>query len=761
MKFIKQGCTEINIKKRYPATYFRRRFYVKTTIVRASLKMTALGIYEPYINGTMITDMLLLPGFTNYDRRLQYQEFNVTKFIRTGENIIGVIVGDGWYRGNIGAFNSTYSFGKELKLAASLCITYTDGTTEIVDADECWEWSSEGPLRENDLKTLERYEAVRDCEWCKPDGQSAWSWTACAVSRYTGRLVPSTAEPVMEHEAFKPEVIRTPDGSTVLDFKQNLAGHVWFRVTGKAGHFVALTMGETLDTEGNFTLQNLQGKQKPGSALYVGQRLEYILKDGSQEYKSKFLISGYRYVKLENWPETVHPDNFRSIAIYSTLTVTGRFRCSNEKINRLVENVQWSQRSNFVDIPTDCPQRERAGWAGDINVYLETANYFTNTKKFIEKWMVDFVQAQKKDGSLPYIIPEVPALGNSHSSAGWSDAITTVGLMQYLFYDDKKIIADTYEAAKAYVEFNRKRAGKRHIFHILKRGKHYSYILDTGFHYGEWLEPGSSNIRGSLKAMIFPDSEVATAWFYYSAKNVAQMAALLNKPEDAKTYAQLAEKIKSAYQMEFVPKGKISSKRQCKYVRPIYMELLNKEEAINNAEQLNRMCIQNNYRIGTGFLTTYQILNVLTDYGYVDTAYYMLENEQCPGWLYEVNCKATTIWEGWDAITKNPDKIASLSQNHYSPGAAISWLFSRCAGIRPKTPGFQKVIIRPHVGGSLTWAEAEYHSIHGKIRSCWKLDNSRFILDVEISDNIDATIILPDQSVYEHAKTGKYSCCLK
>lgn len=759
--FIEPELSRINRKKKYPASYVRKEFQITKPINSAVMFTTALGVYELHFNGEQVGQELLSPGFTNYDRRLQYQEHDITTKIRMGKNIIGCLLGDGWYRGNVGAFNKKYVFGEKIKFACTLVLLYEDGTREHFCTDKSWRATQHGPLRENDLKIVELYDARKELHgWMEPgyDDSDKNGWHHCQEVGYNGELCQAIGEKVIEKERFQGTVIQTPNGESVLDFGQNISGHVEFAVKGSAGHEVSLVMGEALDEQGNFTLKNLQGEGKSAEVMPVGQRLNYILKQGEQSYKSKFLISGYRYVQLNNWPEKVKAENFTSIAVYSDLCETGDFTCSHPLINKFVKNVRWSQKSNFVDIPTDCPQRERAGWAGDINVFIETANYLTDTRKFISKWMKDFVGAQEKNGALPYIIPEVPAIGAGKSSAGWSDAIAEVPLAQYLFYGEIEEITAAYETVKRFVNYNRGRARRRHLFHIYRIEPYFNYILDTGFHYGEWLEPGGSNIKDALKAMIIPDAEVATAWFYYTTKNLVTMAELLGNEADKEEYSALATKIRDAYRREFLKSGNVLSHRQCRYVRPLYMGLTEKSENQDIAKRLNDLCIANQYKIGTGFLTTYKILHVLSDYGYVDTAYKMLENEECPGWLYEIKQGATTVWEGWDAFKDG--KLNPLSLNHYAPGAIVSWLFSHCAGIKSVEPGFKKIEIRPLPGGSLSYAKAEFNSIKGKIVSDWRIEGQRFYLSIIVPEGTEAKVILPDGAEYENAKSGTYECAI-
>ena len=585
------------------------------------------------------------------------------------------------------------------------------------------------------------------------EADPAQAWHPSEEFSYEGELIAHEGPPVREIETFTPEVVITPDGATVLDFKQNLAGHVWFRVKGRAGQKVSMKMGECLDENGNFTTKNLEGDDgKASEKLALGQILTYTLKEGTQEYKSEFLISGYRYVKLTNWPETVEPENFASIAVYSDNEKTGTFTCSNEKIDQFVKNSQWSWRSNSVEIPTDCPTRERAGWTGDINVFSETANYYCNADAFLKKFLNDMVTLQTKEGSLPYIAPEVPILPGkmnhfAYSSAGWSDALVNIPFILYDFYGDPEVFSTYYEAAKKFIDYD--------IGRSLKGRK--KYLLDNGFHWGEWLEPGSVMAKDAFHAMFKPDAEVATAWLYRSTVQVADMAAMLGKTEDEEHYRAEAEKLKEAYRKEFLKDGMVHSDRQCRYVRPVISGLVSEEEAAKIVAELNNKVKAGGYKIGTGFLTTWKVLQTLTDFGYVDTAYKLMENEECPGWLFEVNKGATTTWENWLGIDENGKPENSL--NHYAPGAAAAWLFSHVAGIRPAEPGFKKIRIRPIPGGTLTHAEATYRSIRGPITSAWKIEDGLFKLHVEIPEGVSAEVVLPDGTVFEQtAAAADYSC---
>ena len=739
-------------KEEKPASYIRKEFEVSDPINKATIVLTALGVYKAFINGKELDRQYLLPGFTNYHKRLQYQEYNITNFLKPGKNVIAVILADGWYRGAIGIFNTRNFYGEKIKLAAKLTIQ-SKKQTQIIQTDSSWKATQSGPLAKSDLKTLEVYDARKEMkDWKKP-GFDDSNWHNCKDSVYSGNLISHEGEKILEHESFSPKVIQAPNDEMILDFGQNLSGHVAFKVNGKKGHQVELVMGETLDENGNFTQKNLD--PQGGKSGKLGQKLIYILKDGTQKYRSQFLVSGFRYVKVVNWPEEIKPTNFRSIAIYSDLPKLGQFKCSNPKINQLVSNIKWAQKSNFLDIPTDCPTRERTGWTGDINVFCQSADYLTDTRKFLNKWFGDFISLQTDKGSLPYVVPEGIKTKIPYSSAGWSDALVNIPVVQYQFFGDISTIKKVYPTAQKYVGFLKKRASHKHSLTIHKKQRS-KYIIDTGFQWGEWLEPGHVMSHDLAKGAFHPDAEVATAWFYYSVKRLAQMSSLLGKGKEYDTYINLASKIKTAYRKAFLNHGKVNSKRQAPYIRPVYMGLVNKNEAQHNISVLNQKCIENGYKIGTGFLTTYKLLPILCDYGYTQTAYKILENEKCPGWLYEVNKGATTTWENWLGIDSN--NVPRDSQNHYASGSVIAWLFAYCAGIKAKKPGFSQVQIKPYLGGGLKWIEASYKSIKGLIKVKWQLQENNFNLEVFIPKGLSTTVVLPDGKTEQISKSRKFIC---
>lgn len=738
-----------------PASYIRRSFYCKKDVRSAQLKITALGLHRTFINGNPVTKELFLPGWTYYPGRLQYHEFDVTGHIGKGENVIGSILGDGWYRGTVGFRSIRNHYGRKTSLSAVLRIEYLDGTMDYVVSDPSWKATQNGPLRKSDWQEGDIYDVRRELEGWNSPGFEDTDWHHVLRSRYEGKIVEFEGESNLEQEVFHPEVIRTPDGSTVLDFKQNMFGYIHFTVTGAAGHCARILHGEVLDAEGNFTTRNLILEESLLKHTRPFQEVRYILKDGQQTYKPIFSAQGFRYAKLIDWPEEVQPENFTGIAVYSDLKETGAFQCSHAGINQLVSNTHWSLKGNFMDIPTDCPSRERAGWTGDIQAFCETGSYLRNTYRFLSRWLKDLSVQQTENGCVASIVPDVGMPSFIDGSAGWGDAAVIVPYKLYKMYGDTRVLREQYDSMKAWVSFCENRAKKASLRSFFRRDPCSQYIVDTGYHWGEWLEPGHSMARDAIKNFFIADAEVATAYFAYSAKLLSRIATVLGKTDDAMRYRILFERIQEAYYQTFTEEGLVVSQRQCRYVRPLALGLLHPEDRKRNAEILNRMVIANDYRIGTGFLTTPHILSVLTDHGYTETAYRMAENEQKPGWLYPISKGATTIWENWNGVDEHG--VPRDSMNHYTFGSITGWFFSRVAGIRPMRPGFRQVCIRPMPGGSLTHVDCMFESSYGTIRSQWRIDKGQFRLEVDVP--VDARIFLPDGTVHQvQPGSYRYSC---
>ncbi len=745
----------VDKKQSQNASYLRREFCIDKPFSKATLLATACGLYKGFVNGSPISTNQLLPGCTFYKKRLQYQVYDVSSLLRQGSNAIGVILGSGWYRGKLGVQSKRYHYGEKVKLLSVLEIEFDDGSKQVITTDNLWKATQDGPIRSHDLKDGEHYDATREMEGWDQPGFDDHNWHEVYPATFDASLVPTEGEQVAERERFKPTVLITPDGSTVLDFSQNLVGYVEFSVDGTEGQTVKLTHGETLDENGNFTLKNVNMENPFFSApksLRLQQEVEVRLKNGAMTYKPSFSVHGFRYVKLENWPGDVDPARFTAIALYSDIEETGHFECSHPMINQLFKNAVWSQKGNFVDIPTDCPTRERAGWTGDIASFCEAGTYQMDTYNFLSRWMKDVALQQESNGKVPSIVPEVGVSKISDGSAGWADVATIVPYTLYKMYGDKTILKEQYASMKMWVDFVDRRAKKTRFWNKLKGNPNLDYLVDTGFHFGEWLEPGHSMGKDLIKCFVYSDAEVATAYFAYSANLLSQMAGILGSSDDQQKYLDISQKAKDAYRHAFTDNGIVQSKRQARYVRPIALDLLPEDDKRKNALLLNDMIVENQYRIGTGFLTTPFILPVLTDYGYLESAYRMIENEDIPGWLYNVKNGATTILENWEGIGTDGKPVDSF--NHYAFGAVTQWLFTHVAGITPLEPGFQKIQIRPFPGGSLTHANCTYKSVAGPIKSSWLIENSTFYLTVETPS--PTTVILPDGGVHQPS-AGKHT----
>lgn len=777
---------EVDIDAYKPAPYIRKEFTVRKGLVSARACLTAKGLYSFFLNGIEGTDHLFTPGFTSYHKRLQVQVYDVTPLLREGSNALGVILGDGWWRGRVGGANLRNNFGYKVAFLGQLVLTYEDGSRDIVGSDESFK-TSYGPLLKSDMKAGDVYDARIDMEgWNRPGyDDSSWRQVAVAGDGYDN-LIGSRSVPVRAKERFAPTVLRTPNGETVLDFGQNIAGWVDMKAQGAAGEEVVLIHGEALDKNGNFTLHNLAEHVE----LEDFQEVRYILAgNGVESYRPRFSIFGFRYVLVKNYPGDIKPENFTAVAVYSDLEATGDFVCSNPLINRLVSNSRWSQKSNFMDIPTDCPTRERAGWTGDAQVFCRTASDFMNVYPFFEKWMADLAAEQFPDGSVGSTVPTVLGYHNAEEwerlsatgadpmmafrkpgaasfldgSSGWGDAAAIIPWTLYLCYGDKAILERQFDSAKAWVDYMascarnpNERFKDTPAYRTTTDGElDADYIWDTKFHYGEWLETDSEfkDLAAEIRKTQGCHPDVATAYYAYSARLLAEMARVLGKSEEEAKYRELHEKVKRVYNRYFIQEnGQILDDRQAPNVRTLAFGLADAEKRQAVADRLAQLVEEQDYHLNTGFLSTPFILHVLADSGYEDVAFRLLEQETSPSWLYAVKNGATTIWESWKGI--KPDGELSGSLNHYSYGAVCDFLFAGIAGIRPvwESPGYKHFLLKPLHGGSLTHASASFESLYGTIESSWEKTAQGIVYRFKVPANTTATILLP--GAQEDLKNG-------
>lgn len=736
------GSYKVNPKERYPADCFRKSFTLDEDVKTARLYITACGLYEARINGIKAGNFCMAPGLTDYNKRIQYQTFDVSAALKKGVNEITVQLADGWYRGSVGAWGIRNAYGKETKLLAQLEVMDSCGKKTVISSDHTWNWSNDGPIRFADNKDGEIVEAYRIPSYC---------FEAKETSHH---LIPvcSNNVPVTMHERFHPVITKAPNGKMLLDFKQNLSGMIHFTIDAHKGEKIIIRCGEMLDEEGNLTLKNIQ--LSAGKKTTPLQKVEYICKEGRNDYTMTFSVFGFRYAEVES-ELNLCAENIEAAAVYSDFEETGFFTCSNPLINQLVACTKWSAKSNSLDIPTDCPTRERHGWSGDAQIFFETAAYLFDYASFSKKYLNDLYDWQKKDGCLPQIAPYGGVdfyMSRMNGSVGWSDAGILIPYRFSKIYGDNEILEEYYERMKKYAGFMIHRCGKNGLLSkpLHLKGEAKKYAVNAGQSYGEWAEPADV-YPNDWKDMAAAHPEVSTAYTAYVMNCMAEIAEILEKDEDAAEYRHIAEGCRLAYQaMARREEFTLDTDRQARLVRPLAFNLLDEKQTTFAKKRLLEALDHYGWRLGTGFLSTPLILDVLAQYD-IEAAYRLLENEKMPGWLFMPKNGATTIWESWEG-TKAQGGIASL--NHYSKGAVCAWLFTDMCGIRPD--GENHFVIAPKPGGHITHASAEYQSIYGKVSSSWEREDDHIIFTVTIPANTSAKIVLPD-STSRFVKAGTYT----
>lgn len=723
---------------RYPVDCFHKIFATEKKIQSARLYASAKGLYDVAINGKRIEDFILAPGMTDYHKRIQYQSYDVTDLL-SKENVVQLRLADGWYRGSSAAYGVTNVYGTQTSVIAQLEITFTDSSSQTVCTDETWEWSNDGPIRFADLKDGEVYNA-----------QMVPSFAGKAITVPNDvPLVASNNVPVREMERFTPKLL--PEN--ILDFGQNLAGYLEFTVEGKPEQTMILTCGEILDEDGNLDLSNIQeqrpikgwnqmglvaklltGKTNGESVGTPLQEIRFTCSGGLDHYKTSFAVFGFRYVHVDcDFP--IDPKQFAAIAVYSAMEQTGSFTCSNKLVNRLVENTRWSMKGNYLDIPTDCPTRERLGWTGDAQIFFATGAYLMDTAAFFRKWMRDMEDAQYADGVLPAVLPYQGVemmYKTTGASVGWADAVYLIPYRYFKRFGDKSVLEECWPMMEKYAAFLIDHLGMTDK-KAAQANPYDSYTYEKGMHLGEWLEP--EEFQEKITAGKQPKHpEEATAYLHLAMRTMAEIADILGKPADK--YREIAQGSQKAYTHLFG--DTLDTDRQAKLVRPLALGLLDGETKKRAQSRLVKAVTDYNYHVGTGFLSTPFLLPVLTEAGEAEIAYKMLENTEKPGWLAEILDGATTIWENWEG---------NLSQNHYSPGAVCQWLFETAAGIRPD--GERHFVIAPIPGVSLTYASGSYRSPYGTVESRWERSGGKTDFTIIIPANTGASICLPGQKSLE------------
>lgn len=709
-----------------PALLFRKQFTSAKKILSATAFITAHGMYEAQLNGKRIGDAYLTPGWTSYNKRLQYQVFDVTHLLNTGENAIGVTIGSGWYRTPLGWGENKNIYGSKSSLLLQLEIIYSDGTKETIVSDKTWS-SSDSPIRISEIYDGETYDANHEKANWSTTGYDDKNWNAVEEKDYDKNVLIATYnQPVKKHEIFNPRrILTTPKGEKVIDFGQNLVGWARIKVNGKKGDRIVISHAEVLDKYGNFYIDNLR--------VAKAQNI-FILKGGGEEYfEPHFTFQGFRYIKVEGVTGELKPENFSAVALYSDMEPTGSFECSNILLNQLQHNIQWGQKGNFLDVPTDCPQRdERLGWTGDAQAFSRTATFNMQSHNFFAKWLKDVAADQLKDGKVPWVIPNVLGPG-AGGSAGWADVATIIPWNIYLAYGDKKVLEDQFASMKAWVGY--------------MQNNSTNYLWNKGSHFGDWLfyRPDDDN---SGRAAVTDKYLIAQCFFAYSTQLVINAAKVLGKSDDVASYTTLLDHIKDSYQKEYLTaNGRLVSGTQTAYVLALNFDMLPESLRPQAAKRLVDNIKDYNNHLTTGFLGTPYLCHVLTRFGYDTIAYKLLLQQTYPSWLYPVKMGATTIWERWDG--QKPDSSFQTpgmnSFNHYAYGAIGDWMYRVITGIDTEVDGagYKKIRIQPHPGGNLTYANADYETFYGKVSCHWKKENGQFILDVEIPANTTATIFIP------------------
>lgn len=730
------GNYKVNKKNRYPVDCFCKKLTINKTVRKARLYITACGLYEARMDGIKIGDFCLAPGITDYRKRVQYQTYDVTGQLTSGKHTLTLQLADGWYRGSVGAWGLKNQYGTETKLLAQLEIDYADGSSDTIITDDTWAWSNEGPIRFADNKDGEIVEAFR-----KPSYKRRAKITSHNVFPAASNNVP-----VVEREKFKPTVTTAPNGKLLLDFGQNIAGYIAFHIQAKQGQQLVFRFGEMLDNDGNLTQKNIQCTNKKITTPL--QKIQYICKDGTNDYKTTFAVFGFQYAEVDT-DIPLQSEDVTAIAVYSDFKQTGNFESSNELLNRFVEATIWSAKGNSLDIPTDCPTRERHGWTGDAQLFFETAGYLFDYAAFAKKYLQDVYDWQKSDGKLPQIAPYGGVdfyMDTMNGSVGWSDVGILIPYRFWKIYGDRKILQEYYDGMKKYADFMISRCGKwGGLFAkpIKLTGENKRYLVNCGQSYGEWAEPADVHPNNWMD-MAAPHPEESTAYTAYVLKCMAEISRELGRNEDAVYFAKYSEGCKLAYQeLSRFKAYTLDTDRQARLVRPLSFGLLNKKQEAFAKKRLLRALENYRWRLGTGFLSTPLILDVLTQID-IEAAYRLLENEEMPGWLFMTKNNATTIWESWEG-TQAQGGIASL--NHYSKGAVCEWLFKTMCGIH--VDGENHFVIAPRPGGSFTYAKASYQSIYGQVESCWRKEDGKCVAYITIPGNTTADVILPDGSKHQ------------
>ncbi|WP_228447468.1 glycoside hydrolase family 78 protein [Streptomyces paludis] len=720
-----------------PVPAFRREFTVGKDIARARLRVTAHGVYELWLNGSVVGDEVLAPGWTSYHHRLRYRTHDVTDSLTEGPNALGALVAEGWFRGRLGFDGGKRDiWGDRGGLFLQLEIGYADGTTQIVRTDGQW-CTAPSAVRGASIYDGEVFDArLSRPGWSAPGfDDSGWGPVRVAALDRT-RLVAPDGPPVRRTQLVEPvEILTSPSGRTLVDFGQNLVGRIRIRPKGPAGTEIVLRHAEVLEN-GELGVRPLRLVKAEDRYICDGSEERRDPAGGRAEWEPSFTFHGFRYAEIGGWPGTLEKGDLTAVVVHSDMERTGWFDSSHPLLDRLHENVVWGMRGNFLDVPTDCPQRdERLGWTGDLQVFAPTASYLYDCSGTLASWLRDVSAEQlASPGRTPPLTVPDPAMGWNMANAAWGDVVTLAPWALYQRFGDLELLARQYEGMTAWVDRVHELAGD-------------DLLWTDRWQLGDWLDPSAPPDRpGDAKT---DGHLVATAHFARSARVTALVAGLIGRPEDAERYGKLADEVRAAFAAEYVsPNGRISSDAQTAYALGLRFELLDDAQRARAGSRLAELVHMGGYHIGTGFVGTPLVNDALTDAGEVQLAYRLLLETTCPSFLYPVTMGATTVWERWDSMlpdgSVNPGEMTSF--NHYALGAVADWLHRVVAGLAPAAPGYRRITVRPRPGGELTRARSAHETPYGRASVGWTLRDGMFALRVEVPPNTTAEVFLPDGS---------------
>lgn len=735
--FIRPGWTE-DTSIPQPGPLLRKEFSLSKTVRQARLYATALGVYELRLNGKPVSDQIMAPGWTSYHHRLRYQSYDVTRLIHQGLNAIGIMLGDGWFRGRLN-FNggSRNIYGKRIAALVQLEIAFTDGTHQVIASDASWR-AIQGPILENDIYNGEIFDARKVIEGWDLPGMDTKGWEKVRKVKWDpAALFPAMEPPVRPLMELEPvRIFTSPSGKTLVDFGQNLVGRVAIQLNGQPDARITLRHAEVLEN-GELGTRPLRGAKATDTYISAGRKKE--------TWHPRFTFHGFRYVEVEGWPGKLRKNHIKAQVCHSDMNRTGWFECSSPLLNRLHENVVWSMRGNFFYIPTDCPQRdERLGWTGDIQVFSPTASFLYDCRGFLSSWLNDLAEEQEQFGFVPFVVPNT--LGDKlPPAAAWGDAAVVVPWVLYQRFGDIGILKKQFDSMRAWLDLIHKTAGK-------------GLLWDTGFQFGDWLDPDAPPDNPAQART--PSFIVATAYFAWSADLTSRAAKILGYAQESEFYLRLATEIRHAFQKTYVtPAGMVIGDASTAYSLALQFALLADDaQRKQAARRLAELVRQSQHHISTGFVGTPLICDALTSAGYVEDAWQLVTQTSVPSWLYPVTMGATSIWERWDSMLPdgriNPGEMTSF--NHYALGAVADWLHRTAAGLAPLEPGYRKVSIAPQPGGGLTWAKASHESPYGRITVSWEIIGDEFRIHVTLPPNTTGQVVLPDNKTPKMIASGTH-----